>query len=154
MTAAAFALELFRLDRFRNSRAVVRFLGLAPGLDQTGESNRPQPLMKTGQARLRSQLIEAAWRWIRVDPSGRSVYGRLLHNTGNAKKAIVGMARRLAIRLWTMLIRGEKYNSTKAKRNPFQTLDQHCAKKQTVRNKAVATVSAIKKATTKARIMQ
>jgi transposase len=148
VTAAAFALELFRPERFRNSRAVVRFLGLAPGLAQTGNSNRPQPLMKTGQARLRSQLVEAAWRWIRIDPIGRSVYGRLVHNTGNAKKAIVGMARRLAVRLWTLLIRGEKYNPAKAKNSPTPAQDRQCVEKRTTRRKtarAAKMVTATKK---------
>ena len=113
ITAATFALELFRPKRFRNSRAVARFIGLAPGKDQTGETDKPQPILKTGQARLRAQLIEAAWRWIRVDPAARSVYGRIASNKrkkGSGKKAIVAMARRLAVRLWTMWTRGEMYN--------------------------------------------
>jgi len=114
VTSSSFVLELFRPGRFRNGRAVASFLGLAPGKDQTGESDKPQPLMKRGQARLRSHLIEAAWRWIRYDPAARSVYGRITAKTGNAKKAIAAMARRLAVRLWTMWARGEMYNPEKA----------------------------------------
>ena len=116
VTAATFALELFRPKRFRNGRAVARFLGLAPGKNQSGETDRPQPLLKTGQARLRAQLIEAAWRWIRLDPAARSVYGRIAaKKKGNAKKAIAAMARRLAVRLWTMWTRGEMHDSKKIK---------------------------------------
>jgi len=126
VTAATFALELFRPKRFRNGRAVARFLGLAPGKDQTGESDKPQPLLKTGQARLRSQLVEAAWRWIRVDPGARSVYGRIASKKkGNAKKAIAAMARRLAVRLWTMWTRGEMYNAEKAKSRLTQAQARH-----------------------------
>jgi len=125
ITAATFALELFRPERFHSGRAVARFLGLAPGLDQTGETDRPQPLLKTGQGRLRAQLVECAWMWIRVDSAARKVYGRLLHNTGNAKKAIAGMARRLAVRLWAMLIRGEKYDPGKMSQIDTQAKDRN-----------------------------
>jgi transposase len=115
VTSATFALELFRPERFRNGRAVASFLGLAPGKDQTGETDKPQRLLKRGQARLRAQLIEAAWRWIRLDPEAKATYGRIAAKTGNAKKAIAAMARRLAVRLWTMWTRGEMYNPDKAK---------------------------------------
>jgi len=115
VSAATFALELFRPKRFRNGRHVASFLGLAPGKDQTGETDKPQPLLKRGQGRLRAQLIEAAWRWIRLDPAARSVYGRIASkNKGNAKKAIAAMARRMAVRLWTMWTRGEMYDPEKA----------------------------------------
>jgi transposase len=115
ITAATFALELFRgPQRFRNGRHVASFLGLAPGKDQTGESDRPQPLLKRGQTRLRSILIEAAWRWIRLDPAALAAYGRITSKKkGNGKKAIAAMARRLAVRLWTMWTRGETYNPEK-----------------------------------------
>lgn|GEM_PF-782199 len=122
VTAATFALELFRPKRFRNGRRVASFLGLAPGKDQTGETDRSQPLLKRGQGRLRSQLIEAAWRWIRLDPAARSVYGRIASKKkGNAKKAIAAMARRLAVRLWTMWTRGEMYNPEKVNQGKIQS---------------------------------
>ena len=125
VTAATFALELFRPKRFRNGRAVARFLGLAPGKSQSGETDRPAPLLKTGQSRLRAQLVEAAWRWIRIDPAARAVYGRIAsRKRGNAKKAIAAMARRLAVRLWTMWTRGEMYDAERAKSRPAQARPQ------------------------------
>jgi len=155
ITAAIFALELFRPKRFRNGRAVARFLGLAPGLNQTGETDRPQPLLKTGQARLRAQLIEAAWRWIRLDPAARSMHGRLLHNTGNTKKAIAGMARRLAVRLWTMWTRAEMYDPAKAKFGETQDKDRRRVAERKARRelkevaeKALSTAKAVGKAGT------
>jgi len=125
VTSATFALELFRPKRFRNGRHVASFLGLAPGKDQTGESDRPQPLLKRGQARLRTQLIEAALRWIRLDPAARTVYGRIASKKkGNVKKAIAAMARRLAVRLWTMWTRGEMYDPEKAGRYEIQAKER------------------------------
>jgi hypothetical protein len=51
-------------------------------------------------------LVQAAWAWYRRDPHARQIYNRLLHNTGNGKKAIVGLAKRIAIHLWRMLCDG------------------------------------------------
>jgi len=54
-------------------------------------------LLKTDNWRLRTALVEAAWRWVNKDPAAKATFGRLVRNTGDVKKAIVGMARRLAI---------------------------------------------------------
>ena len=107
--SAHFVLELFRPHRFKSGDAVARYIGLAPRVRQSGQTRRGGPLMKSGQEKLRSLLIESAWRWRALDPGAQKVYARLLRNTGNGCKAIVGLARRLAIRLWTMWIRGTPY---------------------------------------------
>jgi hypothetical protein len=49
--------------------------------------------------------VEAAWVWIQHDSAARKVYQRLVHNTGSAQKAIVGMARRLGLDLWRSLVK-------------------------------------------------
>ena len=54
-------------------------------------------------------MTQAAWIWIRFDESAKKVFNRLTGNTGSVQKAIVGMARRLAIRLWRMMVTGEVY---------------------------------------------
>jgi len=43
------------------------------------------------------------------DEAARERYKRLVANTGNSNKAIVGMARRLGVLLWRMSVRGEAY---------------------------------------------
>ena len=107
VVSSCFILELFRPKRFRSGDAVARYVGLAPTVRQSGTACRGGPLLKAGQGKWRSLLIEAAWSWRTHDAKARAVYNRLLANTGNANKAIVGLARRLAIRLWTMWTRGE-----------------------------------------------
>jgi transposase len=109
VVSACFILELFRPERFKSEAAVARYVGLAPGKHQTGETCRGGPLLKAGQGKLRALLIEAAWVWRSRDARAREVYGRLMRSTGNAKKAITGLARRLLIRLWKMLIHGKDY---------------------------------------------
>ena len=57
-------------------------------------------------------LVEAAWRWVAGDESAaQAKYRRLVATTGSGKKAIVGMARRLAILLWRLSVRGEPYRA-------------------------------------------
>lgn len=104
-TALAFMMEMYRPERFSNERQVSAMLGLAPRVRQSGEHRHEGPLLKAGRGRLRSMLVEASWVWIQHDPAARKVYQRLVHNTGSAQKAIVGMARRLGLDLWRSLVK-------------------------------------------------
>ena len=110
VTSWAFNTEIFRPERFKKPTEIASFLGLAPRIIQSGQSSREGPISKSGRAQLRSKLIEASWVWIRQDAWARAVYNRLCHNSGNANKAIVGMARRLGIHLWHMLCEQEPYH--------------------------------------------
>jgi len=109
--ALSFLAEFYQPERFACERQVARYLGLAPGGRETGQTRRGGRLLKSGLTRLRSLLVEASWAWVSKDQHARAVYGRLVHNTASGKKAIVGVARRLAIHLWTMLTREEPYMS-------------------------------------------
>ena len=64
--------------------------------------------------RLRTVLVEAAWRWVALDGQANEHYRRLVGNTGSGKKAIVGMARRLGVLLWRLSVRGEPYRQATA----------------------------------------
>jgi transposase len=110
ITATMFLLELFDPTRFSDKRQVACYLGLAPRIRQSGETRREGPTIRAGQGPLRSKLIEASWVWIRRDPQAAQVYGRLCRNTGSGKKAIVGLARRMAVNLWSMTVTGEVYH--------------------------------------------
>lgn len=109
LTAMTFATELVAPERFDDAGEVARMLGLAPRVRQSGDRRREGSLMKDGNQRLRTILIEATWRWISLDERGREVYRRLLKNTGESKKAIGGAARKLAIILWRLVTRMETY---------------------------------------------
>ena len=65
--------------------------------------------MKTGHGALRALLVESAWMWIAKDEHAAAVFERLARNTGSKQKAIVAMARRMAVNLWCMLLRQEDY---------------------------------------------
>jgi transposase len=109
ITATVFRLELPEPQRFEHGGQVARMAGLAPQVRQSGETRREGGLLKSGNARLRTALVEAAWRWVACDESAARTYRRLVANTGSGKKAVVGMARRLGVLLWRLSVRGEVY---------------------------------------------
>lgn len=108
----AFYTEIYRVERFNRPSEIASFIGLAPRIIQSGQSCREGPITKSGREQLRSKLIEASWVWIQHDQQAHAVYNRLFRNTGNGNKAIVGMARRLAIHLWHMLCEKEHYRKS------------------------------------------
>jgi transposase len=111
VTAMAFRLELPEPTRFGHAGQVSKMLGLAPMVRQSGQSRREGGLLRGGNARLRTALVESAWRWVARDESARAVYRRLVGNTGSGKKAIVAMARRLGVLLWRLSTRGQPYEA-------------------------------------------
>jgi transposase len=109
VTAATFRLELPEPSRFRHGGQVARMAGLAPQVRQSGEMRHEGGLLKSGSSRLRTALVESAWRWVACDESAARTYRRLVANTGSGRKAIVGMARRLGVLLWRLSVCGEVY---------------------------------------------
>ena len=107
--ALEFLTEVYQPERFEDAGALTKYVGLAPRVSQSGETRREGPLMKTGQGTLRALLVEASWKWVAQDEHAAAVFDRIWHNTGSKQKAIVAMARRMAVNLWCMLLRGEDY---------------------------------------------
>lgn len=110
LTAMIFSTELTNPGRFTHQGQVAKILGLAPRVTQSGETRREGRLIKSGNARVRTILIEAAWRWIRLDVAAKAKFQRLLKNTGNPKKAITAIAHKLAIIMWRITITQSQYH--------------------------------------------
>ena len=109
VTAMTYMTEMHSPERFREAAQVARMTGLAPEKEKTGMSERDVGLVDDGNRHLKRVLVEAAWRWAGKDAAARGVYERLKRNTGNGRKAIVGVARRLGMVMWKMLVTGEEY---------------------------------------------
>lgn len=109
ITAWNFIVEINRPWRFKKTTELAKYVGLCPRVSQSGQSRRDGPIMKTGRRQLRSKLVEISWRWKAKDERAGQIYRRLLANTGCAQKAIVGLARHMAIDLWRMLCKEEYY---------------------------------------------
>lgn len=109
LTAATYMLELFRPERFNKARQVASYLGLAPMVRHSGGHKPRGKIVPVGQSRLRSLLIEASWVWKSRDAYAARLYNRFLSRMGIAQKAIVAVARRLAIILWRLSIDQRAY---------------------------------------------
>jgi len=92
--------------RFRKSKSVGAVFGLTPARDQSGERDRPGAISRCGDEMMRTTLYEAAqvmllrsakWSWLKA-------WAMKIAKHRGTKKAIVALARRLAVtmnRIWT-----------------------------------------------------
>jgi hypothetical protein len=67
-------------------------------------------ITRCGNPRLRTRFVESSWTLIRYDASVRATYERIKHQTGSAKKAIVAIARRMALRVRRVLLDQKAYH--------------------------------------------
>jgi transposase len=92
--------------RFDNRRQVGSYTGLCGGVSSSGKSHRLLSITKHGNVRLRTALVELAWRmvvWQRDCKLVRKWWPVVGHPKATAaarKKAIVAMARQMAVDLW------------------------------------------------------
>jgi len=107
LTSIVVAREVCDWRRFQNRRQVSSYTGLCPGEYSSGGKRLPGAVTKHGNPRLRAALVELAWRLVRFQPQYPPVRKRLAvlakgaRATGAArKKAIVAVARQLAVDLW------------------------------------------------------
>ena len=107
--ATTFACEIFRPERFADGERLSSYVGLAPVVSQSGASAATGSLVRTGQQRLRSLLVECAWLHKSRDAGAELLYRRILSRTGLAQKAIVAVARRLLTLLWRLCIEDRMY---------------------------------------------
>jgi transposase len=107
LTSVTVDREVCDWKRFKNRRQVSSYTGLCPGEYSSGSKKVPGSVTKHGNPRLRAALVELAWRMVRFQPQYPPVKKRLqvlgkgAKATGAArKKAIVAVARHLAVDLW------------------------------------------------------
>ncbi len=121
--ALTYVLTIEDLYRFPKSREVGCFLGLKPGRRNSGKSEPQKHISKEGDRYLRTMMVQGA-HYI-LGPFGEDSdlrrWGRKLGERGgkNAKKrAVVAVARKLAVLLHRLWVSGEVYeplrNSQKA----------------------------------------
>jgi len=104
LTALAFVLVVEDPFRFGHARSVGAFVGLCPGLSQSGDINPQLPITKTGDRMLRSLLVGAAQYILGpfADDTTLRRYGQRLMVVGGKaakKRAVVAVARKLAVLL-------------------------------------------------------
>lgn len=120
VTALAFRATIDVPARFSSSKAVGAVLGLTPAQHQSGESNRIGKVSLCGDGMLRSLLYEGAqsmltrgtkWSWLKA-------WALRVAKRRGIKKAIVALARRLAVVMHRMWVDGTEFRWTKELVNP------------------------------------
>ena len=106
LTWAVLENEVADWKRFNNRREVGSYTGLCGGISASGKMHRQLSITKHGNARLRTALVELAWRLVVWQPECRLVkkWSGVLTNVratkAAKKKAIVAVARQMAVDLW------------------------------------------------------
>ncbi len=101
--------------RFRKSKSVGAIFGLTPSRDQSGERDRPGAISCCGDEMMRTTLYEAAqvmlvrsakWSWLKA-------WAMKVARHRGMKKAIVALARRLAVIMHRIWIDGTEFRWTR-----------------------------------------
>jgi transposase len=114
ITALAFVLTIEDPGRFRSSRAVGAYLGLRPRRRDSGERSPQLRITKAGDVFLRRLLVGSAQYLLGPfgpDTDLRRFGLRLAERGGKAakKRAVVAVARKLAVLLHRLWVTGEVY---------------------------------------------
>lgn len=114
LTAVAYVLTLGEAGRFRRSRQVGAYLGLVPRQRQSGESRPQLHITREGDVYLRKLLVQCA-HYV-MGPFGPDTglrrWGLALAGEGSGarkKRALVAVARKLAVLLHRLWLTGEVY---------------------------------------------
>ena len=95
-----------------NIRQLAGFLGLGASEYSTGDRINRGSITRTGDERLRSKLIQAAWSAIRQDKELREFFRAVCSKHARAiasRVAIVAVARKLSVRISVVLMKQRPY---------------------------------------------
>ena len=102
--------EYYGWRNFKNRRQVGGLAGLGGTPYSSGDSEQEQGISKAGRPDMRSLLIELAWSWLRYQPDSK--ISRWFQNRCSGpnkrsrRRAIVAVARQLAVAFWRYLDQG------------------------------------------------
>ena len=103
LSLAILEAEVCDWNRFGNRKQVGSYTGCCPGEHSSGGKRRLGCIDRMGNGRVRSILVETVWRLLLWQPcwkSARKMKLKLLDGPAMRKKAVVALARQLAIDLW------------------------------------------------------
>ncbi|HOC93982.1 MAG TPA: IS110 family transposase [bacterium] len=103
VAASVIATEVADFRAFDNSDAFASYTGLVSGARSSGKTTRMGPITKVGNRRLRWVFVESAWAWVRFDPAAKAKFEELKARRG-ARRAIVAMARKLAVKVYHRVV--------------------------------------------------
>ena len=115
--AAVIIAECGDLRRFNTEGQFASFVGIVPGMYNSGASEKCLGITPRCRPQLRSYLIEAAWIAIRKDVEMQAYYKK--HHGKNVKNIIVKVAHKMTRRILAVIKKQQPYqNNINATLNP------------------------------------
>ncbi len=109
VSALTIVSELGDVHRFRDARAVVSYVGLAPRVFDSGDKAHHGRLTKRGNRELRFVLCQWAVRLLARDARVRQ-WAATRHRTKHCNKIRMVLARKLLVGVWRLLAYGEVFD--------------------------------------------
>jgi len=104
----AIACRITPITRFPRGPSLANFLGLTPGCNSSGDTERVGSITKIGSRMVRYLLAQVIQHLLRRDGGIRAWYQRIKRRRGS-KVARVAVMRRTAAIMWRMLSTGESW---------------------------------------------
>lgn len=120
MVAFALGAIIGDIQRFAEPRKLVKYLGLNPAFDDSGEGAWSGGIAGHGRADLRSLLIESAQAIMRSQHPLAKWGHKLLRRKGSLNLAVGAVARKLAVSVWYLLM---------GRWTPLEEVDDQLARK-------------------------
>lgn len=109
LTIMVYLTEIGDVFRFKNDDHYFSYIGFVPGTKSSGEVERVGRLTKRGNKRVRTALVLSAWMSIRSCPEMLRQYEAYRSKNMPANKAIIKIARKLALIMKALIRDGKKY---------------------------------------------
>jgi hypothetical protein len=105
MVAFALGALIGDIQRFAEPRKLVKYIGLNPAFDDSGQSQWHGGIGGHGRKDLRCLLIEAAQAILRCSETALAKWGKkLLARKGSLNLVVAAMARKLAVAVWYLMM--------------------------------------------------
>lgn len=99
-------------EQFKNMKQVASYAGLDVQQNESGQHKGKGRLSKKGNTHLRNAMYMPAVSAIRFNPSMRTFYQRLVSKGKLGKQAVVAVARKLLLLIFTLWKTGRQYDPT------------------------------------------
>jgi transposase len=108
------------IERFRIFRQFVAYCGLCPRKKQSGLCDQAMPITKAGQRLLKKYLYLAADVARQWDPDFAAYYARRYARGDDHNRIIIALARKMALRVYSLLKRRERARQASATGRPAE----------------------------------
>jgi len=112
VVATYFVLTIDDPDRFKNSRDVASFFGLRPSMRESASVSQFGRITKEGDPEMRRLLVQAAHALLRTRADSQlKQWALALAERKGKSKAVVALARKLAVLMHRLWVTGEVYQA-------------------------------------------